>query len=359
VITRANPAAPVLADTLRPKAERTVSNMAPFARVQVQFSKDFRVSVEGRYNREEIELGGGSLGTATVTTGACVAGQPCFLRGTQTFTDFSPRITADFKPGKDSLVYAQFAHGSKSGGFNENAGLPAANFTYKGEKVKSVELGFKSSFMGNRMGLSAALFRNDIEDLQLSNISTVTNPITGAAATTTIVNNVGKARTQGLELDFSARVTDWLTANLNYAYTDAKSREGTEITNGTVFGGNMSVAGFTLPRTPKQSGAASLAVDAPLGSGAIRAFGRVDVVHQGRRYAEIQNMIWADPFTKVNVSTGVRGKDWRVTLWVKNATNETASNNGFRYLDPVTFRRSAVDFLPRLRQYGLTANYDF
>lgn len=32
--------------------------------------------------------------------------------------------------------------------------------------------------------------------------------------------------------------------------------------------------------------------------------------------------------------------------------------NGFRHLDPSAFRRTAVDFLPRLRQYGLTVSYD-
>ena len=70
-------------------------------------------------------------------------------------------------------------------------------------------------------------------------------------------------------------------------------------------------------------------------------------------------MVWADPFTHVNLSGGVRGKNWRATLWVKNATNDDTSLNGFRYLDPSTYRRSAVDFLPRLRQFGATVNYDF
>jgi hypothetical protein len=55
----------------------------------------------------------------------------------------------------------------------------------------------------------------------------------------------------------------------------------------------------------------------------------------------------------------VRAKDWRVTLFVKNATNDDTSLNGFRYLDPATFRRTAVDFLPKLRQYGVTLAYDF
>jgi iron complex outermembrane recepter protein len=210
-----------------------------------------------------------------------------------------------------------------------------------------------------RLGFSAALFRNNIADLQLSNIVTYISPVTNVATTTTVVNNVGKARTQGVELDVSMRATDWLKLTANYAFTDAKATEGTETTNGTAFGGNRSVAGFELPRSPKHSAAASAELSVPVTGDGLRFNSRIDVVYQSRRYAEIQNLIWADPFTRINLSTGLSGKDWRVKLWVKNAANDDTSLNGFRYLDPATFRRSAVDFLPRLRQTGVTAAIDF
>ena len=359
VIVR-NTAGQVVNETLRNKSATETTNAAPFARVQYEFTPALRVSAEGRYNEEKVKVGGTPLGTATVTAGTCVAGQVCFLNGERTFKDFSPRVTVDFKPAKDSLLYAQVAKGSKSGGFNLTAGLPAANFSYDGEKIQSGELGLKTVLAGGLAAVNVAIFRNDIDGLQLSNISTVTNPFNGTATTTTIVNNVGKARTTGIELDASLRATNWLSFSGNYAYTVAKARQGTEITNGTAFGGNTSVAGFTLPRTPKNSFTGSIAVDTPSPTdSAIRLFGRVDVIYQSRRYAEIQNLIWADPFTRVNFNLGVKGKNWRVTGWVKNAGNDDTSTNGFRYVDPTTFRRSAVDFLPRLRQIGLTGGLDF
>jgi outer membrane receptor protein involved in Fe transport len=353
----------VSAAPLRPKSGSAITNAAPFGRVQFALG-DFRVSAEGRYNRETVEVVGTNLGTATVSAGTCVAGQPCFVSGKRTFTDFSPRLTADWKPGKDSLVYGQLARGSKAGGFNTSAGITADRFTFEGETVKSAELGYKGVFGGGRFGFSTAVFRNDIDGLQLSNIITIVNPFSPNPAaptstTVTVVNNVGKARTEGVEFDLSWRATDWLTLIANYAYTDAKALEGTEVTNGTVFGGNQSVAGFTLPRTPKHSAAGSIALDVPTGMGAVRWTARADVIYQSRRYAEIQNMIWADPYTRVNLATGLRGNGWRVSLWVKNATDDDTSLNGFRYLDPVTFRRSAVDFLPRLRQVGLTGTVEF
>ncbi len=354
-----NAALQTIADPLRPKSQSKTTSVAPFGRVQYAISDALKVSAEGRYNSERVEVGGTPLGTAIVTVGTCVAGQVCFINGERTFKDFSPRLTVDYKPAKDMLLYAQYAGGSKSGGFNTTAGLPASTFSYEGEKIRSVELGIKSDFADRRLRVNFAIFQNNIKDLQLSNISTVTNPFTGASTTTTIVNNVGTARTRGFETEGIFRLTKWLTLSGNYAYTDAKALQGTESTNGTVFGGDRSVAGATLPRSPKHSAAGSIAVDTPLDTAGLFFFSRLDVVHQSRRYAEIQNLIWADQFTHVNANVGVRSRDWRLTFFVKNATNDSTSLNGFRYLDPATFRRTAVDFLPRLRQYGITLAYDF
>ncbi len=347
-----------VADRLRPKSAGTTRNVAPFARVQYEFSKELRASLEGRYSREHVQVGGTPLGTAVVSAGTCVQGQVCSINGDRTFNDFAPRFSVDYKPSANFMVYGQLAKGSKSGGFNTTPGLASDVFAYQGEKITAFEVGFKSQPMPNVL-FNLALFRNNVSELQLSNISAVVNPLTGASTTTTIVNNVGKARTQGLELEGTWRYEKWLTLTANYAYTDAKALEGTEVTNGTVFGGNRSVAGFTLPRSPKNSLAGAAAVELPVGGNGLKAFGRIDVTYQSRRYAEIQNMIWANAFSRVNLSGGVAGKGWRASLWVKNANNNDSSLNGFRYLDPGNFRRTAVDFLPRLRQVGATVNVDF
>lgn len=202
--------ASVVADTLRSKSGTKTSNSAPFARLQYEIDKQWRVSVEGRQNKETVEagVGGASLGIARVTAGTCVAGQPCVIAGTQTFKDFSPRFTVDYKPAKDTLVYGQLARGSKAGGFNLSAGLPSSDFTFKGETVESGELGVKMSMMNGDLSVNAAVFRNNIDGLQLSNLATITNPISGSIATVTIVNNVGKARTEGFEFDVWHRVNN-------------------------------------------------------------------------------------------------------------------------------------------------------
>ncbi|MBK7281912.1 TonB-dependent receptor domain-containing protein [Candidatus Aalborgicola defluviihabitans] len=213
--------------------------------------------------------------------------------------------------------------------------------------------------LGGRLLVNLALFQNDVSGLQLSNGVTLTNPFTGALQNDTATVNIGEARTRGIEAEVMYQATRWLQLSGNYAYTDAKVLAGTEASQGSVFGGDTSVAGFELTRSPTHSAALSAAVDLPIQGSAMRFVSRVDVVYQSRRYADLKNLIWADPFTRVNLNAGVRGKNWRVVAFVRNATDDLTAGNAFPYVDANTFRRTAVDFPVRMRQFGVTGSYDF
>ncbi len=347
-------------DTLRPKTETSSRNVSGFGRIQYVYTDAFKVSVEARYGEERVTAGPTNLGVTKVASGTCtVVGAACILTGDRTFRDLSPRVTADYKISPHVMLYAVMAKGQKSGGFNTTPGLSADQFNYNGEKVWSYEAGVKSDLLDRRVRFNLAVFQNDIRDLQLSNATTYTSPITGSTTTTTIITNVGKARTRGIEVELDVKATSWLKIESNYAFTDAKALEGTDNTNAVVFGGTGSVAGQTLPRSPKHSANLSASTDMPIGGDGMSLFARGDLVYQSRRYSDIQNLIWADPFVHINASVGVHGKAWRATGWVKNLTNDNTALNGFRYLDPNTFRRTAVDFLPRLRQFGITASFEY
>lgn len=325
---------------LTDKLATSIRNVAPFGRLQYQINPATRLSVEGRYSSERVKVSGA-------------------VNGERTFSDFAPRVILDYKPASGMMVYGQVARGSKSGGFNTTIGIDPKDFAYDGEKITAFEFGSKNRLLDGRMLFNAALFQNNINGLQLSNVITYTSPTTGTQQINTVVNNVGKARTRGLELELMYQATPWLVLSGNYAYTDAKAIAGTDVTHGQNFGGNMDVAGFMLPRTPKHSAAASAAVDLPIEGTGLRFTSRIDATYQSRRYADLQNLIWADAFTRINLSAGVRGGNWRLTGFVRNATDDNTPMNAFRYIDVSTFRRTVADFLPRLRQYGVSLSYDF
>lgn len=352
----------VSAAPTRLQSPRTVDNYAAFGQLGYDFTDRFAMSAELRYNWERTRFGDDTpLGIATVTTDRFAAGQPVVVNVPVTDKNWAPRVTANYKVSPDVMLYAQAAEGFKGGGINVSPGTPAAQVEYDGEEVRAYEIGVKSTWMENRLRTNVALFWNDIENLQLSQAVINQNPITALFESITVISNVGKARTRGLELELDAALTAGLRGGVTYAYTDAEALRGFEITNGNVFGGDQSVAGAKLPRSPDHSAAAYLQWNAPLpalGSG-FEFESRLDVLYESRRYAEIQNMIWADPRTRVNLSLGLVADSWKVSLWARNLFNADEPVNAFRYLDPVTFRRTAVDWLPRLRQVGVTASFSF
>lgn len=173
------------------------------------------------------------------------------------YNNFSPAATLSYAASANVNVYARFARGFKSGGFNgetndfaaPTAACPTGALElcdpYNPEKVDSYELGIKSKLADGRLILNVAAFRDQHKDIQLSIFRA-----TGAASS--IVRNAASARIQGLEFEAVARPVDSLAINATLALLDAKYNKyldaGLDVSNNRAF-----------PHTPKRS--ASLGVD--------------------------------------------------------------------------------------------------
>lgn len=173
------------------------------------------------------------------------------------YSNFSPAATLSYAASANVNVYARFARGFKSGGFNgetndfaaPTAACPTGALElcdpYNPEKVDSYELGIKSKLADGRLILNVAAFRDQHKDIQLSIFRA-----TGAASS--IVRNAASARIQGLEFEAVARPVDSLTVNATLALLDAKYNKyldaGLDVSKNRAF-----------PHTPKRS--ASLGVD--------------------------------------------------------------------------------------------------
>ncbi len=163
--------------------------------------------------------------TALITNGAC--------GNLRTFTTDSSKPTwlvgLDYKPTQNMLVYAKYARGYRGGGVNEANRLFE---TWKPEFVDAYEVGLKASWGGAVRGnVSLAGFWNDFKDQQVSIfISQCTDtvaspdPLCTKPAFTGIngIQNLGKSRLRGIELDGSVFLTDALRLDVGYAYLDAK-----------------------------------------------------------------------------------------------------------------------------------------
>ncbi len=159
-----------------------------------------------------------------------------------TYTNF--RQAVDYKFDRNHMIYASFSTGTHAGGFNTGpvtiAGVPTL-LPFAPEKVKAVEFGTKNSFLNNRMTLNAAIFRNDYRDLQAQ--TSIPNPNAPLTSTIALVQNIGKDRAYGLDLDAVYRPTRDLRMNLAYNYLDAKEID--YAVNVFNYGGTAGFCGIT------------------------------------------------------------------------------------------------------------------
>lgn len=116
---------------------------------------------------------------------------------------FIPRIALFYDLSPDTLVYASYTEGFKSGGWNARSFAAAGFVAFNPEFVESYELGIKTDFWDGRGRLNATLFRADYSDLQVPAILPI--------STDFITVNAASSRVQGLELEASLLVADGIT----------------------------------------------------------------------------------------------------------------------------------------------------
>jgi len=120
------------------------------------------------------------------------------------------KITLDWMPQDDLLLYTSFAHGYKSGGINLN-GNPATDAVYDPEFNDVFEVGVKSQ-ISDRFRINAAAFHNDYTDIQVQTF--------GAAGAE--LRNAAEATITGLEVEGLLLLTDSFELNFALGMLDAE-----------------------------------------------------------------------------------------------------------------------------------------
>jgi iron complex outermembrane receptor protein len=112
---------------------------------------------------------------------------------------------------------------------------------WKDETAWNYEVGSKSTIMGGRGTFNASIFYMDISDLQAT--------LTAGTCSSRVIFNVPKARSQGVELEFTANPTPAFDFAFSGSYDDSELRSTVRDSTGAVVGGIQ--AGNRLPTVPK------------------------------------------------------------------------------------------------------------
>ena len=131
------------------------------------------------------------------------------------FSKFNPSFTVDYDLNAFSNVYAKVVSAYKAGGTSQRS-TSLINFEegFDEEDLVSYELGYKGDLADSRIRLNAAVFYMQYDDYQQS-------VPTGSNAGERDFVNIKDAKISGLELDFTAAITDELTATIGYGYLNS------------------------------------------------------------------------------------------------------------------------------------------
>jgi len=210
-------------------AENETTSYAIYGDATYDVSDRLSITVGLRYTDEEKEMVLDTPLTDSTTTAliGAVTGAPnnavfSYTPGKivakDSWTSLDPRLAVDYKIGESSLIYASYAKGYKSGGFNRQPTVAGGTsiLAFDPEENDAYEIGFKTDFADQRVRLNVAAFMYDYSDFQLE-----TNDNASI-----LIQNVADLETTGIEADLTWLVTDNFDLRFSYAYLDAEFQEG-------------------------------------------------------------------------------------------------------------------------------------
>ena len=137
------------------------------------------------------------------------------------------RVSADYWPSDDAMIFAAYSEGYRPATQNRNAGQLAANQTgvYSGyvipaaavtDALENLEFGFKGDIFNDRLRLNATYYHSKIKNLQVSRFDP-TN-----VAFLFFIENVGDAEIDGFDADFQWAVSDKLLIVGAFSWLDTE-----------------------------------------------------------------------------------------------------------------------------------------
>jgi iron complex outermembrane receptor protein len=170
-----------------------------------------------------------------------------------TWTQPTYRITLSHQFDQDLFGYANFSHGFKAGGYNDQvgtSGAPISNAEKQPtdpEKANSFEIGMKSELFDRRLRLNEALFYVKYKDLIRQVVSPVTN-INGQVGEETLFKNAASMTAYGIENELTWQVAQNLVLRAPLSFQHCEYGEFTTLdAAGT---GTINLSGLPVNRCP-------------------------------------------------------------------------------------------------------------
>ncbi|MGD1908239.1 MAG: TonB-dependent receptor domain-containing protein [Leptolyngbyaceae cyanobacterium] len=219
-----------------------------------------------------------------------------------------PRFALEYRFSPEIMAYGSITRGYRPAGVNFQAQVADA-VPFNAERSWNYEVGVKTSWLGDRLGVNLAIFHNEIDDFQV----TFFNPAVNAS----FVSNAGASIT-GAELEVRATPIDGLDIIAGLGIVEGSL---TNLTN--PFTGVTSNASELLA-APDLTYNLAIQYRDPSG-----LFGRLELVGSGTTVFDEENTITQAPFALVNARLGYEFDHYGVYLFGNNLFNTDYITSGF------------------------------
>ncbi len=315
-------------------------NIGAFWNNDFQILDDFSMSVGLRYTGEKksAQIISGVGGSCTdVVTFDCT-----FDSLSGDWTNVTPKIGLQWELGDSGQIYSFWSKGYRSGGFNFRNAKPNVipPGPTKEEENTTIEIGYKSDFLDGRMRLNAAIFHNEIEDMQRE--LNIGDPDVVVLQGTI---NAGDVTIWGLELDFVGMITDNFSVSASYGHQEG----GYDKVNPDF----ASFLGPDLPRLAPNNYSVGLSLDLPMSGAGLINLATNYSFREEHPYNDSNTEIFGDQ-KRLSASANwfLPNDAWQISLYGKNLTDEANWGN----LTSIAGLYTAGP-MQKGRIYGLEVNY--
>ncbi|MDA8962226.1 TonB-dependent receptor, partial [Congregibacter sp.] len=297
----------------------------------------------------------------------------------------TPSFNLQWNVGDDSMLYASFSQGFKSGGFTAaddgNPGdltptaFPCApnpdftvdldacydlsnpndDFEFGDEEVDAFELGGKHTLLDGGMTLNWALFYTEYTDLQ-------TAIFEGLGF---VVKNAAGSEIYGLEVDALWQATDNLRLGANFAYLDASYSDFDDgpctaiqldaNPNCSVEQGNP-LSGEPALYASDYSASFFFDYIRPMGDMELFVGGEVNYRDAFQSAGDNDPIDVIDSFTKANLRVGLRSGDWEIMAYGRNIFDEEVYMQSY---DTPVLAGSHSRYMEESAVWGARLKYSF
>lgn len=311
--------------------------LAAFGELNYRITARLTTTAGIRYDYEKRKATFNGFGDAVFSGGSFTQLLPD-TTASDNYSAISPKLAISYSLNERSNIYASYTRGFRAGGVNAQRAPVNVSQTFDPEFSDNYEVGYKTFLADNKLSIGASAFLIQWQDLQFFNL---------VAPFTYTRENVGNARSMGLELEISAIPLKGLQLDGSFGLNQTEYKnfnlKRVNFETGEEF--SVAINGNSLSNAPSHTIFFGAQYEHAVFK-KLKAVFRGEVRNIGSYYTDIQNQIEQPSYTIINSQIGFNYDKYSLSFWGQNLNNkrflafgnpDSSFNKNVRTAAPRTF----------------------